>query len=96
VTLDASSDDATLARADLLAARAAISTPRRECDLIAHGRINGVYRMALRGDDGMFRTAQSDTLSLSTLKTLARTGSNVVTLLCVPPGQGAMLATQTP
>jgi 6-phosphogluconolactonase (cycloisomerase 2 family) len=96
VTLDASSDEAALARADLLAARAAITSPRRECDLIAHGRISGSYRMALRGDDGVFRTAQSDSLSFTTLKTLARSGSNVVTLLCVPPGAGATLAAQTP
>jgi DNA-binding beta-propeller fold protein YncE len=96
VTLDAAGGEAVLARVDLLAARAAVTSPRRECDLLAYGRIGGTFRMALRGDDGVFRTAKGDAQTLQAVKNLARTGDNVVTFLCVPPGQGATLAAQTP
>ncbi len=83
-------DAESLARIDLLAARAAVTTPRAECDLVAKGVINGEKRGAVMIEDGTFdtdRVAQTE-VTLDQLKDFAAAPGNALTFMCVPPDQG--------
>jgi len=89
ITLSATTGSDSDARLDLLLERAAISTPRPECDLIAHGVVDNVQRAFLFKDDGSF---QSDTdaaiFSVAQLRDLSREAGGAITFTCVPPGTG--------
>lgn len=92
VTVSAGSSTAALDRARLLDARAAVTTPRPECDLVVHGLIDGQFRQALREPSGTFTTdRESDgDVTLSQLLQVARQGQNVLTFTCYPPGTGTL------
>ncbi len=77
-------------RLDLLVARAEVTTPREECDLVFSGRIGDVVQGAFKLSNGMFAMdSQSDVqLTLSELTALAGAGGNNGTFTCVMPGQG--------
>jgi hypothetical protein len=92
VTLSAANaNDAALdARFELLLQRAQVNTPRPECDLIAKGVIDGELRGAVLNADAQFTVdrAGADPITPAQLKSAARSGANVVTFTCVPPGNG--------
>lgn len=94
VTLDRNSPAAALDRLDLMIARAAITTPRAECDLIAHGLVAGEYRSALLNSSAEFVTDRNTDphLSISQIKGLAQQAGNVLTFTCAPPGSGDRIA----
>ena len=90
LSADNSDDEAVEARIDLLAARAAITAPREECDLVVTGLIDGEMRGAVMVADGTFDTdkvAESG-ITLTQLKSVAAASGNVLTFMCVPPGEG--------
>ncbi|HWP65090.1 MAG TPA: YncE family protein [Candidatus Limnocylindria bacterium] len=87
VTLRASNAAAAAPHVDLLAARAA----EHECDLVAHGVVDGEARGWLRRADGSFlsdRLAEPP-LALDALKAQAAMAGQEVTFTCVPLGAGA-------
>ncbi|PLW84424.1 hypothetical protein CWI75_00170 [Kineobactrum sediminis] len=94
LTVGAEPSAAALARLDLLVTRAAVTSPREECDLIAKGVLDGNARGALRLADGRFRTDRTaeDSVSLEQLLTLAGQPGQELTFTCVPPGAGLRMA----
>ena len=87
---DNANDTAVQARINLLAERAAVTTPRPECDLVARGVIDNVQRGAVMIADGTFDTDKVDEtgLTLNQLQNLAGQTGNALTFMCVPPGEG--------
>jgi sugar lactone lactonase YvrE len=94
VTIDGEEDTASLARLDLLRARA--STPRptldlgldaNECDLVASASPPGSELGAVRLPSGDFLTGAGATVPESALRSIADRGTPV-TFTCVPPGSG--------
>ena len=97
VTLSAvnSGDEDTLGRIDLLVERAAVTTPREECDLIAVGVIDGEQRGAFynpASEDFVTDRIDDANVTLANLQNLATGSGSAVTFMCVPPGQGQRLA----
>lgn len=92
VTLSAanSGDSALNARLELMLQRAQVSAPRPECDLIAKGVIEGEQRGAVLNGDAQFTVdrANAEPVTPAQLKSTARSGANVITFTCVPPGNG--------
>lgn len=89
-----SGDSATIARIDLLADRAAVTSPRAECDLVARGVIDGEQRGAVMVLDGSFDTDKIDEtgVTMTQIRDLATTSGNALTFMCVPPGEGRRIA----
>ena len=81
---------AVTARVKLLRNRAMITTPRRECDLVAVGVVDGTRFSSLLNLSGTFtRADQAGTeFSLANLLSAAGLAGNVLTFTCVPPGAG--------
>ena len=77
-------------RLDLLEARAAVTSPRAECDLVARGVIDGEQRGAVRVADGSFDTDKvtENGVTMTQLKNLATASGNSLTFMCVPNGEG--------
>lgn len=99
VTLDATADAQTLARRDLLVARA--QTPltwpggatTRECDLVVRGVVDGEARGFWLEADGRFHSDRAADASLAPAELWAlATGDDVLTATCAPPGSGARRA----
>jgi YVTN family beta-propeller protein len=89
ITLTSASNAATHSRIDLLRARALVTSPRAECDLIVKGVINGISRgYLLRSNDSYQSDRRAEVLSDSELRQLANTANQALTFTCVPPGSG--------
>jgi hypothetical protein len=89
VTVTAQSASAGSARLGLLAQRALVTTPRRECDLIGKGSIAGTARgfvlqrdRTLAGDRAADAPVGIDALVASL------TGADAITFTCMPAGSG--------
>ena len=83
---------AASARFDLLVARAGVTGPRPECDLIGKGVLDGERRGVLLVD-GMFtfdRSGQS-AVTPAQLQSAAERDGNVLTFTCAPPGNGVRM-----
>jgi DNA-binding beta-propeller fold protein YncE len=93
VTVSANRSQTTLQRIGLLWRRARVTEPRRECDLIAKGRLDGVQRGWVLQSSGLFRSdASGDAeLTLLDLGQLADVPGQEITLTCVPPGSGVRM-----
>jgi len=90
ITLSSSTGADTDSRLDLLLERAAITTPRPECDLIANGVILDTPRAFLLHDDGQFRSAQeAEDYTVAQLRDLSQQSGSAITFTCMPPGTGA-------
>jgi hypothetical protein len=93
ITLSATSGADVHARIDLLRARAQVTTPRAECDLVVHGVLDGDSRSALMQADGSYQTDRVDeTITDSELRALVNQSSQTLTFTCVPPGSGVWMA----
>jgi len=93
ITLNAASGADVHARINLLRARAQITAPRAECDLIVQGVIDGVARGAVMQADGSYQTDRVDeTISDGDLRALVNQNNQSLTFTCVPPGSGVWMA----
>jgi YVTN family beta-propeller protein len=93
VTLSAASGADVHARIDLLRARAQVTSPRAECDLIVHGVIDGVPRSAMLQANGSYQTDRADdVISDAELRALVNQNGQTLTFTCVPPGSGTWMA----
>jgi hypothetical protein len=91
VTLTASSGSDVTTRIDLLRARAQVTTPRAECDLVVKGVVGGEARGYLMQADGSYQSDRAtETLTHGEFTALA-TGSQRLTFTCVPPGSGTWM-----
>jgi len=90
ITLTATNGATVGSRINLLIARAAVTSPRPECDLVVKGNIAGIARGWVRKDDGMFYPdrASEAPLTDAQLRALAGTAGQELTYTCVPPGSG--------
>ncbi len=87
ITLSANSGSDTEARLELLLERAAVVSPRAECDLIAHGVVQDVARGFLLKNLTTFQSDRAgETYSVAQMTELAN--QNAITFTCVPPGSG--------
>ncbi len=93
VTRTAANGAAADARIDLILQRAAVATPRRECDVIVKGVVNGEARGWVRLDSGLFRSdrAAETPLTEAQLRALARVPGQELTYTAVPPGSGVRM-----
>ena len=90
ITLSATTGPDSDARLDLLLARAAVTSPRPECDLIGHGVVFDRARRFLSRDGGPFQSDDdTESFSVSQLRDLSRQAGGAITFTCVPPGIGA-------
>jgi hypothetical protein len=80
-------------RIDLLLARAAVTAPRPECDVVVRGVAQGRARGWLRLPDGRFRSdrASEPLLGDAQLRALAASPGQELTYLAVPPGTGTRI-----
>lgn len=89
ITLTDASSAETVDRIVLLRARAIITAPRQECDLIVKGVIAGEARSYLMQADGSYQSDRAaETLTDIALHDLVNTASQTLTFTCVPPGSG--------
>ena len=96
ITLSASSGADSEARLNLLLQRAAVTTPRPECDLIAKGIVNDQPRGFVLDDTGVFVSDNdNETYSVAQIKQQARTNGGAITFTCVPPGSGVRLGIES-
>ena len=81
-------------RIDLLVARASVTSPRGECDLIVKGTLNGVSRGWLMVSPGRFQTDRltQPPLHDAALRQIASTPGQELTYTCVPAGSGVRMA----
>ena len=92
VTLSASSGTDVNDRIDLLRARAQVTSPRPECDLIVKGVINNEMRGAMMRADGSYQTdRQAQVFSDTQLRALVVGNDQKLTFTCVPPGSGTWM-----
>jgi mono/diheme cytochrome c family protein len=92
ITLTANSGSAVHDRIDLLRARALVTSPRDECDLIAKGVVDGESRGFLMLPDGRYQSdRKSEILSDSELRDLVNSTNQTLTFTCVPPGSGTWM-----
>jgi YVTN family beta-propeller protein len=89
ITLTAANAAAVNTRIILLRARAQVTAPRAECDLIVKGVIDGQQRGYLMLADGSYQSdRKTQTLTDSALRNLVNTNNQTLTFTCVPPGSG--------
>ncbi len=89
ITLHSNSGYDTKARLALLLERAAITSPRPECDLIAKGVVQNVQRGFVLTDTNTFQSDRaSESYSVEQIKDLAMQTGGAMTFTCVPPGSG--------
>lgn len=91
VTLTPRSRADSEARLALLMARAMVSEPLPECDLVARANLNDRTQGFLLQSDGTFAADTGDTFSAQQLRQLAQQPDGAVTYTCVPPGSGRWL-----
>lgn len=87
-TLSSAAGQSSLARLDLLEARARSG----ECDLIVSGSIDGGHYSALYRSDGRYHDTGDANGSGTSIRELAQADGNVLTFTCTPPGSGERLA----
>jgi len=93
ITLTAASNADVIQRIDLLRARAMITSPRPECDLIVHGVINGETRGALMQANGHYQTdRKNNTYTSEALRNLVASNNQTFTYTCAPPGSGIWMS----
>ena len=87
-------DPATRERINLLYARAKVTSPRSECDLIVKGELFGKPAGALlnKQDKFVFDSRKSVPVSLQPLMYAAAIKGNFLTFTCAPPGSGYRMA----
>jgi DNA-binding beta-propeller fold protein YncE len=97
VTIHPQSSAAQLTRLDLLEARALVTAPRPECDLVARGVVDDLLTSAVMasGETG-YTDTNGRSLSPAELLAMAQGAGNSVTYTCVPPGSGRRLALDAP
>jgi hypothetical protein len=80
-------------RLNLLAARAAITSPRPECELVAKGVIQSVPKGWVMNSAQSFvpNKANEAAVTLQGLLDLASAASAPLTFTCVPPGNGTRI-----
>ncbi|MCI0507510.1 MAG: hypothetical protein L0Z73_15555 [Gammaproteobacteria bacterium] len=89
ITLSAASGADVHARIDLLRARAQLTAPRPECDLIVKGVIDGVPRGAFMQASGNYQMDRAnEVISDANLRALVNQNAQTLTFTCVPPGSG--------
>lgn len=89
VTLSNRTGDDTDARLELLIARAMVSAPRAECDLIAKGVFDNEPRGFLLDESGSFDSdREGESFTVNQLKQMSRQDGNALTFTCVPPDSG--------
>ncbi|MBI3562173.1 MAG: hypothetical protein HY080_10730 [Gammaproteobacteria bacterium] len=92
ITLSATSGVDSANRIDLLRARALVTTPRTECDLIVKGVINGEARGFLLLANGSYQSdRQAQVLSDTQLRNVVNSNNQTLTFTCVPPGSGVWM-----
>jgi DNA-binding beta-propeller fold protein YncE len=94
VTVTSANKSAAANRIDLLIERAVETLPVPECDLVAHGSVNGVNQSWLFDNATMFQPdAAADTaFTRAELEDLIATSSDRITLMCAPWGSGERIA----
>ena len=97
VTIHGASSTAQLNRLSLLENRAAVTSPRPECDLMARGMVDGLLTSALMpaGAAGYTDTSGRNYLPAELLATAQQAG-NSLTYTCLPPGSGRRIAWDLP
>lgn len=89
ITLTPTSGSDVFNRIDLLRARASVTTPRPECDLVVKGVINNEARGFLMMADGNYQSdRKAAILSDTELRNLVKNNNQTLTFTCVPPGSG--------
>lgn len=89
ITLNENTLEDTDSRIELLIARAKITEPVPECDLIAKGVTDNRMRGYLMLSDGRFQSDRKDEIiSYSLLRARAMEQGGAITFSCVPPGSG--------
>ena len=90
VTRSAANALAADPRIDLLLARAAVTSPRPECDVVVRGTVQGRARSWVRLSSGLFRSDRSAETPIpdGTLRALALAPGQELTYTAVPPGTG--------
>jgi len=89
VTIANGSSAAVHGRLDLLKARAQVTSPRAECDLIAKGVIDDLPRGYLLKADGRFQSDKSsEVLTDTQLRAKVLNNDQTITFTCVPSGSG--------
>lgn len=80
-------------RIDLILQRAAVATPRPECDVVVKGIVAGEARGWVRLGSGLFRSdrAAEAPLTEAQLRALARVPGQELTYTAVPPGSGVRM-----
>lgn len=81
-------------RLNLLVARAKVTSPRPECELIAKAALGGASRgwVHARGSDSFVPDRSSESpVTLGTLLSQARAANAPITFTCVPPGNGTRM-----
>ena len=92
VTLSDASGTDVHNRIDMMIARAQVTTPKAECDLVVKGVINNEQRGYLMQSDSRFQSDRSnETLTDTQLRALVNTNSQTLTYTCAPPGSGTWM-----
>ena len=92
ITLTATSSTAAKNRIDLLRARAMVTSPREECDLIVKGVVAGEARGYLMLADGRYQSdREADIITDVALRDLVSTDNQALTFTCTPPGSGVWM-----
>jgi hypothetical protein len=92
VTLAASSGQDVHDRIDLMIGRAQVTSPRRECDLIVNGIVDGEARGALLQANGSYQTDRANEVVTDfELRSLVNQNNQTLTFMCVPPGSGTWM-----
>ncbi len=92
ITVSAASSGAALERLTLLETRAQLGGGSSDCDLIVRGVLDDQRFSALLTQEGNYLDTGNARHEPGELLTAARTGSNVLTYTCTPPGSGRRLA----
>ena len=92
ITISAASSGAALERLTLLETRAQSGGGSSDCDLIVRGVLGDQRFSALLTQEGNYLDTGNVRHDPAALLTAARTGSNVLTFTCTPPGSGRRLA----
>jgi DNA-binding beta-propeller fold protein YncE len=90
VTLDPSTVSTARDRFGLLVQQGLTLTPRRSCDLVGHGVLNGEMRGFLLSADGKFRSDRAAEAPIGAIDmlTVAANAGTSITFTCMPPGSG--------
>jgi len=89
VTVSQETASKSIARLDLLMAQGQVTAPIPECDLVASGFVDGVFRGWQMTRSGQFLPDDAvDVLNTEEMKSLAQAPGNRITFTCTPWGSG--------